>query len=241
MVRGVSKRKLTPKQAIFVKEYLVDLNATQAAIRAGYSEKRASELGYQLLQKTTVQEAVNEQINKRAEKTEITAEKVLQRWWDIATADPNDIIHLRRTCCRHCYGKDHHYQWRDEKEYKQAVQIALKEAEKQDKPPLLPSNAGGYGYNKTSEPYPNCPYCWGEGHAEIHAQDTRLLNSKAKLLYAGVKQTQAGIEIKLRDQDKALENVARHLGMFTEKLEVTGKGGEPITIKFAGELEKWSK
>ena len=52
--------KLTPKQKLFVAEYLVDLNATQAAIRAGYSEKRASEIGYQLLRKTTVQAAIQE-------------------------------------------------------------------------------------------------------------------------------------------------------------------------------------
>jgi phage terminase small subunit len=50
-----------------VEEYLIDLNATQAAIRAGYSVKRASELGYQLLQKTTVSEAIKESISKAVE------------------------------------------------------------------------------------------------------------------------------------------------------------------------------
>ncbi|SUV40803.1 Terminase small subunit [Avibacterium paragallinarum] len=51
-VKSTSKgRGLTDKQKRFVEEYLIDLNATQAAIRAGYSKNRASELGYQLLQK----------------------------------------------------------------------------------------------------------------------------------------------------------------------------------------------
>ncbi len=50
----VRMAKLTPKQKRFVAEYLVDLNATAAAKRAGYSEKTAEQVGYQLLQKTTV-------------------------------------------------------------------------------------------------------------------------------------------------------------------------------------------
>lgn len=50
--------KLTPKQARFVDEYLIDLNATQAAIRAGYSEKTADKIGSQLLGKTRVLEAI---------------------------------------------------------------------------------------------------------------------------------------------------------------------------------------
>ncbi|HCF4311772.1 TPA: terminase small subunit, partial [Pseudomonas aeruginosa] len=45
---------LTKKQRLFVDEYLLDLNATQAAIRAGYSTRRATEIGYQLLQRSEV-------------------------------------------------------------------------------------------------------------------------------------------------------------------------------------------
>lgn len=212
--------KLTPKQAMFVKEYLVDLNATQAAIRAGYKEKTATVIGAQNLTKLNIQTAIQEAMNKRTERTEITADMVLQRWWDIATADPNEIIHLRRVCCRNCYGIDHQYQWRDKKEHQQAVQMAIRAAKEENKEPLIPSDAGGYGYDRLLRPHPKCPYCSGEGHQEIHAEDTRDLGPKAKLLYAGIKQTQAGIEIKLQDQGKALENVAKHLGMFVEKSQV---------------------
>ena len=70
--------KLTPKQQRFVEEYLVDLNATQAAIRAGYSGRRASEIGHQLLQKTTVSGAIQEAQQKRSERVEITQDYVLQ-------------------------------------------------------------------------------------------------------------------------------------------------------------------
>lgn len=78
---------LTPKQKRFVTEYLVDLNATQAAIRAGYSAKRASELGYQLLQKTTVQAAVREAMEKRQARTEITQDMVVLELAKIAFAN----------------------------------------------------------------------------------------------------------------------------------------------------------
>lgn len=68
---------MTPRQDRFVDEYLVDLVATQAAIRAGYSPRRASEIGYQLLQKTTVQQVITRRMNARALRTGITQDKVL--------------------------------------------------------------------------------------------------------------------------------------------------------------------
>ena len=70
--------KLTPKQAMFVKEYLIDLNATQAAIRAGYSEKTARVIGIENLSKPVIENAIQEAMDKRSEKTEITADYVLE-------------------------------------------------------------------------------------------------------------------------------------------------------------------
>lgn len=68
---------LTPKQERFVEEYLVDLNATAAAIRAGYSRNRASEIGWQLLQKTTVLQAIQTAQADNSARTAITQEYVL--------------------------------------------------------------------------------------------------------------------------------------------------------------------
>lgn len=68
---------LTPKQQRFVEEYLIDLNATQAAIRAGYSKKTAAVIGAENLIKPNIQKAVEEAQNKRAERTEITQDYVL--------------------------------------------------------------------------------------------------------------------------------------------------------------------
>ncbi len=69
---------LTPKQEVFVREYLVDLNATQAAIRAGYSAATAEVQGHQLLKKTLVAAAVQAAMDARSARTEITADYVLQ-------------------------------------------------------------------------------------------------------------------------------------------------------------------
>lgn len=84
--------KLTAKQQAFVREYLIDLNATQAAIRAGYSAKTAEQQGSRLLRNAEVQRAVSEGQKERSEKTGITAQWVLERLADEATADLADIL-----------------------------------------------------------------------------------------------------------------------------------------------------
>ena len=88
------ERKLTEKQKRFCEEYLLDLNATQAAIRAGYSASRASEIGYQLLQKTTVQNYIQKKQAERSERTGITQDRVLRELAAIAFADATDYVQV---------------------------------------------------------------------------------------------------------------------------------------------------
>lgn len=71
-------KKLTAKQKAFVNEYLVDLNATQAAIRAGYSKKTAQEQSSRMLSNVMVQEALKELMDKRSEKVGLMADQVLE-------------------------------------------------------------------------------------------------------------------------------------------------------------------
>ena len=71
--------KLTPKQEGFISEYLVDLNATQAAIRAGYSRRTARQIGVENLSKPVIAAAVSAAKRERAEATKIDAEYVLKR------------------------------------------------------------------------------------------------------------------------------------------------------------------
>lgn len=89
------ERPLTPKQQRFVEEYLVDLNATQAAIRAGYSERNADKQGSELLGKTRVAKAISEAKDQRSEATKIDAEYVLRRLHEENEADLADIYDER--------------------------------------------------------------------------------------------------------------------------------------------------
>jgi phage terminase small subunit len=71
-------QKLTPKQAAFCREYLVDLNATQAAIRAGYSRRTANEQGAQNLAKLSIQAEVRRLLEERIQRVEVDADYVVR-------------------------------------------------------------------------------------------------------------------------------------------------------------------
>ncbi|HIE2334079.1 terminase small subunit [Pseudomonas aeruginosa] len=83
---------LTKKQRLFVDEYLIDLNATQAAIRAGYSARRATEIGYQLLQRPEVAQAIQAAMAERSKRTEVEADYVIRRLREIDEMDVLDIL-----------------------------------------------------------------------------------------------------------------------------------------------------
>ena len=88
--------KLNDKQLRFAQEYTIDLNATQAAIRAGYSPKTARSQGNRLLTKDDIQDAIREANRKRSEATGITAEWVLTGIAEIATReDARDADRLK--------------------------------------------------------------------------------------------------------------------------------------------------
>ncbi|QEL18730.1 terminase small subunit [Limnoglobus roseus] len=78
---------LTPKQQRFIEEYLIDLNATQAAIRAGYSEKTAKAIGHENLTKPDIQAALTEARQRITERTEITQDRVLKEYSRLAFLD----------------------------------------------------------------------------------------------------------------------------------------------------------
>ena len=86
-------RGLLPRQQRFVEEYLVDLNATQAAVRAGYSAKTANEQGARLLANVSVQNAIRERQAARSARTEVTQDWVLRRYAMIAGVDKRQFFY----------------------------------------------------------------------------------------------------------------------------------------------------
>lgn len=83
---------LTEKRKRFCNEYLVDLNATQAAIRAGYSPKTANEQGARLLANVSVQEAIAKAMAERSRRTGVNQDRVIQELARIAFVNPQDVI-----------------------------------------------------------------------------------------------------------------------------------------------------
>ncbi|BCJ92835.1 terminase [Anaerocolumna cellulosilytica] len=84
--------KLTDKQQRFVDEYLIDLNATQAAIRAGYSVNNADEIGSELLGKTRVLEAVSKAMAERSKRTGVTVDRIVLELAKIAFIKMTDVV-----------------------------------------------------------------------------------------------------------------------------------------------------
>lgn len=86
-------KKLTPKQARFVDEYLIDLNATQAAARAGYSKHTANEQGSRLLANVSVHSALTAAMKAREQRTHITQDRVLKELARLAFSDIRKAFH----------------------------------------------------------------------------------------------------------------------------------------------------
>lgn len=84
--------KLTPKQARFVEEYLIDLNSAGAARRAGYSSRMADRIGYQLLENPRVQAAIQAAQRERSARTGITADRVVRELALLGFADLCDYV-----------------------------------------------------------------------------------------------------------------------------------------------------
>ena len=206
--------ELEPRQERFVQEYLIDLNATQAAIRAGYSEKSARQMGTENLSKPSIQAAISKAQAERAERTGIAADKALREAWSIATADARELVQVKVGCCRNCYGEGHKYQ--------RTVGEMNRDREQWAEKGNAPSDfdvKGGIGFNPLLHPSPTCPECGGDGQSRVVLCDTRSLSPAAISLYAGAKQTKEGIEVKMHDKGAALEKVFKHLGLYEKDNE----------------------
>ena len=141
--------RLTPKQARFVAEYLVDLNATQAAIRAGYSDRVSSEIGYQLLQKTSVQSAIDACQRERSARTGVTADRVVKEIARVAFSNLSDVME------------------------------------------------------------------WTPAGIEVKRSDEIAPDAAAAI--AEISETNAGLKVKLHNKVAALEQLAKHVGLYNDR------------------------
>lgn len=190
----MANKGLTAKQQRFCDEYLIDLNATQAAIRAGYSEKYANTNASKLLQITTVAEYIEKRKMDRIERTEITQDMVLKELANIAFSNAADYAAV-------------------------VEKNAMTEIDGQTVP-LLDDDGNPVKY-RTVEP--------------VLTQD---LTEDQKKALAVIKKGRDGFEVKPYDKIRALELLGKHLGMFTEKVEVKGEVNNPMAGLTTEELKK---
>lgn len=166
---------LNERQALFAQEYIVDLNATQAAIRAGYSESTAGSQGHDLLKIPEIQAAIQKAMDLRAERVGITADRVLVELARMGFADTRKLF----TPAGHLINPV---------DLEDDIAAAVQSIE-------VVTKVGGEEDEK------------------------------------GNKAIEYTHKIKLADKKGSLELLGKHMKLFADRVEHTGKDGGPIETK----------
>jgi phage terminase small subunit len=165
-------KKLPPKQAAFVREYLKDLNASAAYRRAGYHSGNPDVCGPRLLGKVGIQAEVQKAMDARAKRTEIQADRVLQEIAHAAFLDPIEL----------------------------------------------------FAANGTLKPLEAMPEAARRAIAGLEVEEIYEGTGKARRWKGYLK------KIKLVSKEGTLQLAGRHLKLFTDRTELTGKDGGPIAV-----------
>lgn len=196
---------LSDQQIIFAQHVLDGKTRVEAYRLAGYKcdGENAYFAASQVYRNIKVRRYIYAMRKERQTRYSAELDDVIAQLNAIINADPNEISQYRRVNCRYCWGFGHQYQWRD------AVEFGEAEAEAKAKEKPTPRDDGGYGYNQTLDPNPDCPRCNGEGRGEAVFADTRDIEGDAIHLLHGVKLGKFGIEILTADKDSARKELAR--------------------------------
>lgn len=180
-----------------------------------HRRRPVSERIAELLKRPEVRARWEELELKRAERLGFSRESAIRMLLDVWHADVNEVVSLRRGCCRHCHGADHRYQW-TEVEYADAL---AKAAANKPEPLPPPDIAGGFGFDHAQDPHPDCPQCQGDGDARLVMRDTTQLSEEGRRLYLGVRERKGGLEVVIADRQKALELACRLAGFLGGGIE----------------------
>lgn len=168
---------LNDKQQRFVEEYLIDLNATQAAIRAGYSEKSAGQMAHELLKKHEIQTALSESMKAREERTKITQDMVLMELAKIGFSDIRKVVKWGNTEMRST-----------DDESGELV----------------------------------------EAYHGLRLVASDEIDDSTAAAISEISEGREGLKVKFHDKRASLVDIGRHLGMFKDKVELTGHDGGPV-------------
>lgn len=212
-------KPLSAKAQAFAEEYLIDFNGARAARAVGYNAANARDQACDLLKDPRVQVQVAQHIAEHSAKAQATVEAVLDRLWAGATVDAREFSELHLEACRYCYGLDHRYQFTPgEMDAARRDWLASTDRDEAGSPFKDFDPLGGFGYSPKRDPHPDCPECFGYGVARVIIKDTRDLSPSAVKVYAGVKKTQHGMEIRQHDTVAMLLSMGKQLGMFAAYL-----------------------
>lgn len=236
---------LSPREARFVDRYIVCFNGAQAYIEAGYVAKNANVArvgASQLLIRPNVRRHLAARIKAMIARDEEHQDSMMERLKLQAFGDARELTEHHKGSCRYCWGKFHRWQF-TAGEWDQKI---TEHAEKQEKAaeaekpmPKAPDPKGGTGYTWGREPNPECPECAGHGIGKTIIHDTRHLSPAAAALYAGVKEGKDGIEVKLRDQDKALDTLVKIAKLYDESTTVNVNfDPAELTARYADTMAK---
>jgi phage terminase small subunit len=218
---------LSTLEARFCAEYVRNGgNGTQAymAVRPDIAEKSARTLAARLLAKVCVKEEIATLAAAVTKEATLDAATVVRTAWDMMTADAREFSEVHVGCCRHCWGKGHRFQRTDgelaDAEASHRAQRLL--ADRKQKKVLGEFDPqGGGGFDARREPNEDCPTCGGAGVPRAIFKDTRKLSRGAAQMFAGVKETEKGLEVKTHSKDSALDKMFRHFGLYKDKIELT--------------------
>jgi phage terminase small subunit len=241
-------KKITPKKLEFVAAYVECQNASEAFRKTfnvkGWLPQTVGTRALELLSEPEIISEISKFTERNLEAGKVSRVEAIRLVREIATADASMLSQVQVRNCRHCWGLGHRYQWSSEIEYAfRCAEITDADAASQrawerdvelgskrprPDPTPLPSDAGGYGFKIDGRPNGECPACLGDGITEVRFADTRTLTGPAKRLFAGVKKTKDGFEIKQRDQDMALKLLAQISGAIGPET-----GPPPVNVNVA--------
>ncbi|MFV9180694.1 terminase small subunit [Serratia marcescens] len=217
---------LTEKEALFAYG-CAKTNSRIGGYRfAGYSDnkKTAYVEASRLYRKPNIARAIREIKNRMRKRYTADLDEIVDQLVAITRADPNVLTQYRRVNCRHCWGENNLYQWRDIQEYDRAAAKAMKDGRSEP-------DYGGLGFVTNADPNPDCPRCNGEGEGDLLIGDTRDLDANEHAYFLGVKQTKNGIELLTEDKKSARQMLIQLMQPKGGKAAAgSNEGGEPQII-----------
>lgn len=212
--RGSNDLSASAYRTQFIFEFSKDFNGLQAIQRAGYKGAYPGQTASELLQEPEVRRKIEQVVAARADRLQVQGDDIARHWLTIATADARDLCPVMVSCCRYCHGIDFQKQYTLNEARSRQRNHLIAQQKKAMHLRVEYDEEGGDDYDFTKKPNPDCPECHGVGVSTSVPVDVTKLSDQAAMLFDGYKLFKDGtVEIKLRDRDRAMENLTTMLGL----------------------------